>query len=436
MKLKVFQSDQGDCLLLSGEDGTRILADGGMRSSYREHVAAALARLQRAGEELDLLYVSHIDRDHISGILQLLDDLVEWRVCDYQRRSGNQDFPEPDRPRPPKVARLWHNAFHDQVPKNTGEIERMLAASASVLEAGSGGSELREAGHQRGLAASIPEGLELSRRASPQQLDIPVNKEFGGKLILVRENSRPVRLGSIKLTVIGPFQRQLNDLRVDWNRWLTEHGKALAELQRRMRSDAERLATGAVEDFRSGLALRAGELGDMSKVTVPNLASLMLLAEEGDRSVLLTGDGHATHILDGLEAAGRLNGTGVHLNILKVQHHGSEHNIDSEFCKRVTADHYLFCGNGAHENPDLGAVEAIIDSRLGPQGRRSTNAEAERRFKLWFNSSAEATREDKNKPHMQALEKLVAARAKRGKGRLQFAFLANHAMEIPLGSSA
>ena len=93
MKIRVFQAGKGDCLLLTGNDGTRILVDGGMRADYRTHMAPALARIRERGGVLDLVYVSHIDRDHISGVLQLMDDLVAWRVFDYQRESGNQDFP-------------------------------------------------------------------------------------------------------------------------------------------------------------------------------------------------------------------------------------------------------------------------------------------------------------------------------------------------------
>ena len=101
--------------------------------TIERHVAPALARIRERGGVLDLVYVSHIDRDHISGVLQLMDDLVAWRVFDYQRESGNQDYPEPESPRPPEVRDLWHNAFHELVTANRGEIERAIAARASVL---------------------------------------------------------------------------------------------------------------------------------------------------------------------------------------------------------------------------------------------------------------------------------------------------------------
>jgi beta-lactamase superfamily II metal-dependent hydrolase len=432
MRLKVFQSDKGDCLLLTSNDGKRMLADGGMRSSYREHVAPAMGQLQHAREQLDLLYVSHIDRDHISGVLQLLDDLLEWRIYDFQQKSGNEKFPQPKQPRPPDPLRLWHNAFHDQVGKNVGEIEQMLAASASVLEASLAKTLLAEAQSQRELATSVPEGLELSRRASPEQLNIPVNKEFGGELILVHKDGKrnTVKLGSLRLTVIGPFENELKQLRKEWNTWLRDHGKALDDLRRQMSEDAERLEAGEVQRFRAALALRAGELGDISKVTAPNLASLMLLVEEDAKTVLMTGDGHADHITAGLKAAGRLDDGGIHVDVLKVQHHGAEYNITPDFCKQVTADDYVFCGNGGHDNPDLRAVETIIDSRLGPPARRSENPGAERAFKLWFNSSLKVPGEKRNQSHMREVEKLVAARAKKSKGRLRYSFLSAHSFEI------
>ena len=46
MKIRVFQSDKGDCLLLTSASGkNRVLVDGGMSSSYTKHVAPALAKL-------------------------------------------------------------------------------------------------------------------------------------------------------------------------------------------------------------------------------------------------------------------------------------------------------------------------------------------------------------------------------------------------------
>jgi hypothetical protein len=422
MELTVFQSDKGDCLLMTTGDGKRMLIDGGMRASYRRHVAPALGKIAGADGVLDLVYVSHIDSDHISGVLQLMDDEVAWRVRDFQHEGGNTRFPDPPVARPPQVKGLWHNAFHEQIPLNTGEIEDALAATSALLEPNSATRE--EGALQRNLATSVGEGIELSRRVAPKQLGIPLNAEFKGKLAMARRGAAPIALGSVQLTVIGPFKRELDDLRAEWNDWLDTHKAQLARLDAEMQSDVERLGTGQIEEFRTALGLRAQRLGDINKVTAPNLASLMLLAEENGKTVLLTGDGHSDHIVAGLEQSGHLNTGKLHVNLLKVQHHGSEHNIDEEFCKKITADRYLFCGNGQHENPDLAVIKLIVASRMraGDSGR----------FKLLFNSRDTVSTNDRGKAHMTEVEALVNSLAAKSNGRMSASFLEKSSFKLKL----
>ncbi len=136
VKLTVFQAGKGDCLLLTGRGGANVLVDGGMRERLsRPRGAGARPARARGASGSTLVYVSHIDQDHIAGVLQLLDDVVAWRVFDFQRSRGNTRFAEPERPRPPAIANVWHNGFRDQVRDNAGEIEDLLAARAAVLAA-------------------------------------------------------------------------------------------------------------------------------------------------------------------------------------------------------------------------------------------------------------------------------------------------------------
>ena len=131
-----------------------------------------------------------------------------------------------------------------------------------------------------------------------------MNRQFRKKLALVRKDAEPIQLGGLKLTLIGPFPRDLRKLRAEWNDWLRESRAQHDRLRERMERDARRLQTSDFDRLRGALALVAGELGDRSKVTPPNLASLMLLVEEGNRTVLFTGDGHWEDILAGLKNAG------------------------------------------------------------------------------------------------------------------------------------
>jgi beta-lactamase superfamily II metal-dependent hydrolase len=407
MKLSLLPAGKGDCILVTGADGRRLLVDGGVPDSYRRYVAKELAKL----DKMDVVCVSHIDQDHIGGILQLMDDMVAWKVHHYQRANENPKHPVPQVPSPPKVGKIWHNAFHEQVGQNAGAIQSVLAATATVLS-GAEQANLRVlAQDHHELAQSVGEALRLSRRVGAGQLGVPLNPEFGGKLMLVGDDPVKIRLGGMKLTVIGPFKEDLKKLRSEWDDWLRHNKETLRDIQREARSDEGQLKASDPNRLLGPLIAQAQVLGNRTKVTTPNLASLMLLAEEQAVRVLLTGDGHGGDVIRGLEHAGKLSGGTMHVDVLKVQHHGSENNLDQAFCKAITADHYVFSANGAHQNPDVRVVAAIIDSRLGSGAKRSPNAEASNRFTMWFNSSSRVTEKTEDKRYMRKVEDLLLRRA-------------------------
>src|SRR6185436_17843553 len=155
-----------------------------------------------------------------------------------------------------------------------------------------------------------------------------------------------------------------------------------------------RLQAGDIAGVLRAFTLQAESFGNPASVTPPNLASLTLLAEQNGQSILLTGDARGDQIVDGLRATGRLNGPTITVDVLKVPHHGSENNIDSDFCDAVIAKDYVFCGNGEHLNPDLRVVEMM--------GRRRMNAPGN--FKFWFNSSDAVSEKAEAKEHMKQVQ--------------------------------
>jgi beta-lactamase superfamily II metal-dependent hydrolase len=417
MRLQMFQSGKGDCLLLSNAAETaRVLVDGGMPEAYRNHIAPAMGKLRAEKKKINLVYVSHIDQDHIGGVLKMLDDEVAWRVHEYQKKSGNAQHEPPKAPRPPEIGAIWHNAFHEQLSKNAGEIENLLAASAPILSGAEIG-KLREAAHRQAqLATSIREAIQVSRRIGEKQLNIALNPQSSGRLMMRRDQQKPITIGGMKLTILGPSTEYLKTLRKEWNDWLQSNKKALKTIRDTARKDEDRLGTTEVQRLMVTLTMQAEAFGDPSKVTPPNLASLTLLAEQNGQSILLTGDARGDQIVDGLRAVGRLaDGAVFNVDVLKVPHHGSENNVDQDFCDTVVARDYVFCGNGEHENPDLRVVELMARRRLAASGK----------FKFWFNSSSKVVSKEKPAEHMTEVEALVRKLAKSSHGRMAFKFLEN-----------
>jgi hypothetical protein len=394
MKIRLFHSDKGDCLMIYGAGGGKLLSDGGMQESYVRHVAH---HLEKEGE-IDLLCVSHVDDDHIAGVLKLLNDAFEWKIFQAHKDSGDDDFKQPKVPKPPKIKRIWHNAFHTQVDDNKGEIADMLAAMVPIL-ADVDDAELQEAAlENQAIVTSNKQAIQVSQRLKPEQLDIPLNEN--DKLIMVRPAKKKFTFGSLDCRIVAPFEQDLESFREKWNIWLDENKALVKELKAKARKDADKL------DLDVSLllepALKASELGKRSAVTPPNLASIMLFVEDGGKTLLLTGDGHANEALKGLKHLGKLNSKGaIHLDVLKVPHHGSEHNMTPEFAKKVTADHYLFCGNGFKSNPEKDVVKLLFDERIKGAGPK-------KKFKFWFNaSSASETKQDRKK-YMKFMEGFTA----------------------------
>ena len=53
----------------------------------------------------------------------------------------------------------------------------------------------------------------------------------------------------------------------------------------------------------------------------------------------------------------------MHVDVLKGPHHGSDRNVEPIFFSRITADHYVFSGNGEHGNPERETLQMLLEER-------------------------------------------------------------------------
>lgn len=416
MRLKVFYATDGDCLLLTSRDGHHALIDGGRTTSFVEQTWGTLRELAESGKAIDLVLVSHIDADHISGILWLLRAVKDWTVFDHQRGKGDNPTAKPPRvERPPVIKKLWHNSWLDQVKDLAGPVEALVTQIPAPGEAAAVDpsalspctAAMFEALHD--LAESIPAAIAL-RRLVDDQTPIPRNKPFED-LVLLGDVPHVEKLGTTSLTVLGPSVEHLEALREEWREHLDRAkkddrpapiggprrgGDELSNALAARRAEREALVAALAQ------AAEIIEKSDPSRVSPPNRASITLLAEEDGRTCLLTGDAAEEELLDGLKAAGRFQDGRVACNVLKVQHHGSEFNLSRRFAEAVTADHYVFCGDGAHHNPDPSVVKTIVDTRLAGDRRP---------FTLWFNCSPQRTTEGRRPALAAAIGEAEAAAA-------------------------
>lgn len=326
--LHIIEARYGDCFVL--EYGTNaspryLLIDGGPGEVYEPHLKPLLETIRGRGGALDAAIVSHVDDDHIHGLLDLLTDLQWQRVR--------------EKPEVIAIGELWHNTFSETVGDDVQRRFSQFLDRAGPMRALLGQSDL--------ISRDIAQGDALTRAA--RTLGVPVNSRFGQpSTITVCRLPYPVILENLALHIVGPTQASLEALRDEWLAWLAAR--------------EEQAPVEAVEG-----AARAMRRADTS---VPNLSSIMFLAQADGRSILFTGDGRSDHILQGLAQAGLLDADGkCHVDVLKLPHHGSKYNASSELFQRVTADCYLISASGKHGHPHKDTLKWIVEAARD-QGRQ------------------------------------------------------------------
>ncbi|MEO6214626.1 MAG: hypothetical protein ABIO86_01230 [Sphingomonas sp.] len=342
MKIEMLAAKNGDCLILhcGPEANPRIiLIDGGPTGVWKSSLEPRLMQLRAArglDDEtplvIDLLIISHVDDDHINGVLGLLGAML-----DRKQRGDPPLF---------RIERLWHNSFdnilgNDETVATIRSGSAQFGAASTEAESDEALAEF-EAGDPRDAAfvlASIEQGDNVRRLAGA--LNIPLNPDFGGKLLqTVPGNAATIAIGDVELTIAGPRHGEVVALQKAHDDWLKKHPERQA--------DADAI------------------LASLDDESVANLSSIVILARSADKSLLLTGDARADNVLKGLEDCGAIApGAALALDVLKMPHHGSIRNIDGPTMSRLPAKHYLFSGNGKFSNPDRESFELLFEVRPG-----------------------------------------------------------------------
>jgi beta-lactamase superfamily II metal-dependent hydrolase len=314
LQLHVIQAAFGDSLLLEyGEKSKYILIDGGPKDVYNDSLRPEIDRIIGKGV-LEALIITHVDMDHIKGILDLLTEL--------KRQTDAQEVHFI------KIKDLWLNSFSNTL-DTSGEIATKLA---EVRSASSNSS--KEINAVESALLGVKEGFQVTRLAN--MLGIPMNTVAPNGLFTVDTNETDIMFDELSLTIIGPTQSNLDALRTDWINWLDNREQEIAD------GKFDILA--------------------FSDNSVPNLSSLMFLIKENDKTILFTGDGRGDHLIQGLRAKNLLINDKMHVNIFKVPHHGSARNSNKMLYENITADTYVISANGKNGNPDLITLSWIVES--------------------------------------------------------------------------
>ena len=169
--LDVLRARKGDCLMLhfgSEQDPHLILIDGGPSDVYQPFLKPRLQKIHETRDldeqdplPVDVVMVSHVDDDHIKGILDLTKE----------QRTKSPDVRL-------DVTSLWHNSFDDLLKTRPDELVAGFGtASVATTAADDHAARRQRTSAQRSLrAADVPAGARASLTGSAhpaQVMELP-----------------------------------------------------------------------------------------------------------------------------------------------------------------------------------------------------------------------------------------------------------------------
>lgn len=311
-KITALPASYGDCLWIefgAEADPSVILIDAG--PSAPKALKLRLQQLAARGGHLELVVVTHVDRDHIGGILNLIEkDFYGVQVRD-----------------------LWFNGFrHLPVP---------------------GGLE----------AFGEKQGERLTKLLLEKQ--VPWNVVLANGGFLVPPDRCPVfeLQGGAKLTLLSPDIDQLKRLRASWVKVCGE-----ADLYADLPAQAEYFGKEGLEAFgRPALDIAALASEPFTEDdSEANGSSIAFSIEYEGKKILLGADAYPSRLLESLE---QVEGKPPFpFDLVKIPHHGSENNVSKEFVESLDCRRYLFSSNGSlYQHPAKPAVSRVIRHGSEPE---------------------------------------------------------------------
>ena len=311
--LEMLLAGHGDALLLEygqADDLHRILIDGGPYYSYDKPggLRERLLALIDAGQgEFELLVITHVDSDHIDGVIRLLQDPAMTGLL----------FKD-----------IWFNDWRQLQPEAVGVL----------------------AGVHGEFLGALLEDRQLPWNSHP--------KLGGGPVVVPDEGELPVLelTGTARVTLLSPGPAELANLRKNWAASVRRAGFSPGDRQAALKELAQRARYGPPQ----------GVLGQEADDSPANGSSIAFLFEYEGRRLLLAGDAWPTVLEHSLTRYTNRHGEPVAVADFKLAHHGSFSNLSRRLIQMLSADHYLVSSSSQYyHHPDAEAIELILQNHRG-----------------------------------------------------------------------
>lgn len=335
MRFHIFPAQNGDSILIDYNNHSHILVDGGYADTFDSYLSPMFSSLREAGDHLNLLVCTHIDADHISGLIELIEEELKSQVI--------------------PIDNIWYNAYrHIQSPVLVS-AEKEDFIKHSILKR-SAPQEARPISAKQGSTLAAMIGQLGTAWNTP--FDGPVTRNFG------------VNIHGALIHILTPTEDNLNSLCHLWRRELVKHGLLSKEHSFEFWDDAfEYSLSKDLPGFSSNVHKISGteNLEEIKSHpyqadrSITNGSSISFVMELEGKRILMTGDAHAEDILAGLEKLYGLQSTPYQFDVIKLSHHGSYNNNSPALLSKIDSNNWIISTNGdVYNHPDIGTLAWIV----------------------------------------------------------------------------
>lgn len=344
LRIKMYPAKNGDAFLLS-TDKTNILIDGGYASTFNQHILNDLKAINSKNESLELVITTHIDSDHIGGLIKFLS------------LNGSSA-----QPKIIPIKNIWHNSLRSLTTRSeTLDLEKNLSLLQSINERGhpelDTDSNAEEISARQGctLATLINKGNYLWNNGN-------------GTTSISLENVEYFSIHGGNIQLLSPSKEILDDLLDDWKNELRRYGYKGSITSGEVIDDAfEFMLEHCAEDQDElPTTISSGTHESLDNIYKPddsptNRSSIATIIELDGARILMLADAWAEDIIKSLKKL-QEKGHSMIFDAIKISHHGSYRNTSPELLELIDSPIYFISSNGKkHGHPNIETLIAIID---------------------------------------------------------------------------
>jgi ribonuclease BN (tRNA processing enzyme) len=351
MKIEIFPANIGDSFLISyGKDYEKhLLIDGGYKETYDNFLKKRLKEISELKQELELVIVTHIDQDHIGGILKLIEEnghSLEKKIIG--------------------INEIWHNSYRHLDEKNTEEIIKGSPEEAIIDDIISTGMALftTKEGNISGYHGSMLASYIYENEYN-------WNTKFDSKAISINNSTEVIIDNDLKIILLSPSNENLENLKIEWEKHLKRRKMDFKLGKGKKVDDAfEFLLMRKEPEIEDGYFCSYKKSKKWDKIEFPmedssktNASSIAVILETKNDKALFLGDSKPSTIVESLKKLKKEKNYSFNFDIIKISHHGSLKSTSRELIELIDGKNWIFTGNGNNNKPSEDLVRYILEKK-------------------------------------------------------------------------